>query len=246
MKFLKNIIGRLLSPGKMHPRQAYDHWSACYDHQPANLVMAMDEKLFSEFVKHLSVTGKTVIDVGCGTGRHWKNILDRQPAKLVGYDVSAGMLEQLKRKYPGAEAHLLQSNQLHATADQSADLIVSTLTIGYIKDLRAAFSEWNRVLKTGGRLIISDFHPETLLGGGKRTFDWNNRKVEIKNYIHTIGQVKELTKMQGWVLLQETEMSVDESAKELFVQNNMLPLYSRHKGMKLVYGIHLIKTDVVT
>src|SRR5690606_5392869 len=84
------------------PAPAYDAWSGAYDHQPGNLMLDLDEALVAAFIDRSKIENKTIVDVGCGTGRHWNKILDKSPNKLSGFDVSPGMLARLNEKFPGA------------------------------------------------------------------------------------------------------------------------------------------------
>ena len=49
--------------------------------------------------------------------------------------------------------------------NESCDCIISTLTIAHIQNAEEAITEWNRVLKPGGQMIITDYHP---VGTGER------------------------------------------------------------------------------
>ena len=94
------------------PEMAYDLWAGTYDIQPGNLMLALDEEVFSSLLNPIKLHNKVVIDVGCGTGRHWQKILDKAPAKLIGFDVSMEMLKILQQKFPHAETHRLTGNML--------------------------------------------------------------------------------------------------------------------------------------
>lgn len=48
---------------------------------------------------------------------------------------------------------------LHFIEDKSIDVILSTLTLHYIKSWNLVMSEFNRILKRNGQLIISIHHP---------------------------------------------------------------------------------------
>src|SRR5215471_759113 len=117
MSVFRNAIKRLKRdssqrPTETAPAAAYDLWAQTYDDQPNNLMLHLDEILFSKLLSKVDWHNKTVVDIGCGTGRHWGQILAQKPAELIGFDVSAEMLKQLHRKYPEARTWLLQSNEL--------------------------------------------------------------------------------------------------------------------------------------
>ncbi len=241
----RKILSRLLPGKKMTAREAYDHWSSSYDLQPNNVLLAMDELLFNQLRQFLSFKDKIVVDIGCGTGRHWPVILKENPAEMIGYDISEGMLEQLKQKFPGARVHHLHSDQLAATPDLYGDVIISTLTLGYIRDLKTTFSEWSRVLKPGGHLLITDFHPDAMTKGGKRTFTLHKKRVEIVNYLHSIEEVQRYARLQGWQINEIKELAVDDPIKEFFVRHNLVDAFERNKGLHMIYGMHLTKRDAV-
>jgi ubiquinone/menaquinone biosynthesis C-methylase UbiE len=102
--------------------------------------------------------GDTVIEPGCGTGVISKFILEEigENGRLYGLDISKRMLEQ-------AEAKGLPSRALFYHADAAnmplpagcADAVVCVRVFPHIDDQHSALSEFNRVLKNGGRLIIA-------------------------------------------------------------------------------------------
>src|SRR5277367_3714805 len=100
---------------------AYDIWSNSYDCQPGNLMLDLDELIFSDLIKDIEIQNRKVADIGCGTGRHWKKLYEKTPAALLGFDVSQGMLHQLIRKFPSAITHLTTNNLLNSIEDSSVD-----------------------------------------------------------------------------------------------------------------------------
>jgi ubiquinone/menaquinone biosynthesis C-methylase UbiE len=224
------------------PAVAYDMWASAYDDQPGNLMMDLDEEIFGSFLKDMDLTGEVVADIGCGTGRHWKTILDKNPQRLIGYDVSVEMLKRLQEKYPVAVTHLLTENKLHGLEDNSCGLLISTLTIAHIENLEEALSEWNRVLKPGGEIIITDYHPELLAKGGKRTFKYKNKTIAIQNFIHPIEKIKAIARQLGWNEIRFAEEKIDEAVKEYYENQYALSLYEKFKGTAVIYGIHFKKS----
>ena len=249
------------------PAEAYDIWASSYDNQPDNLMLALDQALCQELLAALPLTGKTIVDIGCGTGRHWPALFNRSPARLVGYDVSVGMLDRLRKKYPGAETHLLSHAEtcllfraetcllsraethllsgatLTGLADNSCDLVLSTLTIAHIPDLPAALSEWNRVLKPGGDMLITDYHPTALAKGGQRTFREGERLIAVRNHIYPIPRLISITHQLGLTEVTLTERKIDDSMRPWYEQQNALPVFRRFLGVPIIYGLHLKKPD---
>src|SRR5215207_9388978 len=97
-------VFKFLMPGSKEkdPKHAYDLWAAAYDQQPGNLMLDFDEMIFAELLSLVSINEKRIVDIGCGTGRHWNKIKIHNPRELIGYDVSDGMLQVLNKKFPGS------------------------------------------------------------------------------------------------------------------------------------------------
>jgi len=224
------------------PQAAYNTWSKDYDSQPDNLMLALDEEVFSTLLNDIDVTDTIIADIGCGTGRHWKKIFDKEPQRLIGFDVSEGMLKMLQQKFPGAETHLLLNDTLSQLKDESCDIVISTLTIAHIKNASAAIADWRRVLKPHGYIIITDYHPFVLARGGKRTFKHNNKTIAVTNYVHTIESIKAIAGQLHLQQLRLIEKVIDESSKPYYEKQHAIDVFEKWKGSPIIYGM-LLKKD---
>ena len=148
-------------------RQGYDRWAAVYDHD-ANPLPALEEPVVQAAAG--DVEGLTVLDLGCGTGRH-AHWLAEAGAQVTAIDFSEGMLEEARGK-PGASSIDFQSHDLHQPLpfDAQFDLVVSGLVMEHIRELRKLFGEVHRVLRPGGRFIFSAMHPAMFLRGSQARF----------------------------------------------------------------------------
>jgi ubiquinone/menaquinone biosynthesis C-methylase UbiE len=218
----------------------YDLWSGTYDTETDNLLIALDERIVRSLLERFDLRERRVIDVGCGTGRHWEAILWRGPTEVVGYDISQGMLGMLRRKYPGATAHQANAHCLQGARDASYDVLLSTLTLCHIPDLDVAVDEWARVLRPGGDLLVTDFHP-AVSAGSQCSFRHGTRTLTIELHVHPIESLREAAARNGIDLLALDEAIVDESTASYFRRANMLSTFERLKGLPLVYGAHLRK-----
>ena len=217
---------------------AYDLWAENYDNQPGNLMLDLDEIVFGRLLADVDINNKRVADIGCGTGRHWGKLLKQQPRQLSGFDVSGGMLEKLQQKFPQADTQLISDNLLSNTPTNSFDVIVSTLTVAHIKNLDEALLSWCRIIKDGGDILITDFHPDALAMGGKRTFKHDGRHIAVRNFVHDVAHIKAALTLKNWEVIHEEQIVIDETLKHYYEQQNALHVYDKFKGMPIIYGLH--------
>ena len=239
-KLRQYFLGTKFTP----PQRAYRLWASQYDHQPWNLMFALDESIFLTLLEGIEMTNKKVLDIGCGTGRHWQLLLKSSPAEMTGYDISEEMLEVLKNKFPYAVTHQLNDNRLVQSANESVELIISTLTIAHIENIKEALQEWNRVLHAGGHVILTDFHPVALETGATRSFQHQSGQVTIKNHIHSLEMIEGIARELGWELQHLIEEKVDEKSRYFYEQQNAMDVYAVFAGTPMIYGMKFIKQDV--
>ncbi|HVW16603.1 MAG TPA: class I SAM-dependent methyltransferase [Mucilaginibacter sp.] len=221
------------------PAEAYDLWAPDYDCQPGNLMIDLDAEIFSRLLENVDLTNRFVADIGCGTGRHWAEIWKQNPSGLTGFDVSAGMLSKLKEKFPGANVHQVTGDGLPGVPDSLYDVLISTLTIAHIENLEYALETWCRIAKSDADMIITDFHPEMLAFGGKRTFRNGKRQVSVQNFVHHIAAIKDILYKHGFRIIADEEICIDETVRHYYENQGALPVYEQYKGFPVIYGIHL-------
>ena len=238
---IKDFIGRRILNRPVTEKgsaEAYDLWSASYDVQPGNLMLDLDEVLFSKLLENAAIQNKTIADIGCGTGRHWNKILEKRPQSLTGFDVSEGMLNRLKEKFPGASVYHITDDLFANAPNAPFDLIISTLTVAHIEDIGKALDAWCGLLKPEAEIIITDFHPKMLAFGGKRTFSHNNRRLAVRNYVYHIHTIKNILQENGFHVVAEEEFRIDETVKHYYESQKALQVYEQFEGFPVIYGIH--------
>jgi ubiquinone/menaquinone biosynthesis C-methylase UbiE len=242
--FIKQKLSHFLNQYRVtEASAAYNLLAETYDAQENNLVMHLDNTIFKTLINNTSLSSKTILDFGCGTGRHWNNILEQQPKELIGYDIAQEMLNKLQQKYPDAKTFSLKNNILKDIKDSSCDVIICNLVIGYIKKLEKVFLEWNRVLKKDGEIIITDFHPIASQNGANRSFKYKERMIYVKSFMHTLNEIKSHTLKLNWHHSYFIEKSIDETVKPFFKSNKALEVYNKNYNTPLVYGFLFRKSE---
>ena len=245
IKTLKKYIQRHVFSLPVKERgvvEAYDLWADNYDYQPGNLMLDLDELLFTRLLSNIDLKNKSVADIGCGTGRHWAKIFKKAPANLAGFDVSPGMLKKLQEKFPAAKTHTITDNHFSAMDDHTFDVILSTLTVAHIKNIEEALEAWCRILKENGDIIITDFHPDVLGLGGKRTFNYQKTQIAVQNFVHTTDTIKKVFFQNGFQLVSQDERRIDETVMHYYQNQNALHVYNKFKGFPVIYGMHFRRT----
>jgi len=101
--------------------------------------------------------GAAVLDAGTGTGEAVRLLFERaNPGRIVGVDISKGMLRAARKKIADARVTWAQEDITRLPyPDRSFDVVLSTWTLETLTDPRRAVREFLRVIKDDGLVIYA-------------------------------------------------------------------------------------------
>jgi len=174
--------------------EAYDRWSGFYDSYDNPMVFGANQvvaRLAS------SVAGQTVVEFGCGTGRNLALFARHGAAKLVGCDVSPGMLAQARLRDPGFLLLERDMTQPLPLADSSTDLVLFSLALEHVGDLVPPLREARRLLRPAGRIVVIEIHPFLSQGNVQAHFCDAGKVVRMPTFAHRFCDYIEATVTVG-------------------------------------------------
>jgi ubiquinone/menaquinone biosynthesis C-methylase UbiE len=161
----------------------YGRWAASYDATP-NPLIALEEPVVRAMID--AVPPGAALDAACGTGRHTRYLAARGH-RVIGVDASPAMLAEARRALDDVDLRLGDLAHLPLD-DASVDLAVSALALTHCPDLGPPIAELARVVRPGGRLVVSDFHPMMVALGGSAFFvAADGTAGHVRSYFHSHG-----------------------------------------------------------
>jgi malonyl-CoA O-methyltransferase len=158
---------------------AYAAWAPTYPPHAHNALMEVEQAVLLSLLP--PVSGRTVLDAGCGTGRYMR-LLVALGAHAIGVDLSRAMAERARDQ----ELSVVRGDMAALPiASASCDVVVSGLAVIDVPNLRAVVAEWARVLRHRGVVVYSTLHPAGRELGWTRTFDVEGTTRTLPAHWHT-------------------------------------------------------------
>jgi malonyl-CoA O-methyltransferase len=203
---------------------AYHEWAPRYR---AETAVSRLEDLTVESL-HLPVERGRLLDVGCGPARR---LARAQPSVAVGVDLVPRMLELAATSVPLAAADA-RALPFRAAA---FDSVWCRLMIGHVRELDLVYAELGRVCRRGGTVLVTDFHPDAVAAGHRRTFtDESDHTREIEHYVHSPRAHEESARRVALELVASCDGHVSPSIRSFYEEAGQLDRYERQLGLSLV------------
>ena len=156
---------RNTSAMKQRHRNGYNGVYSDYVSRYDELGLDHFNKISTKLLEKVGISGKEVLDLGCGTGVLSLLALEKGAAKMVCSDISKTMIDQCRAKIAlkGYSDKIIEFREMDAESlplsDNSVDVIISSMVLGMIPDQAKAVAEMTRVLRPGGTIAISTQGP---------------------------------------------------------------------------------------
>lgn len=203
-----------------------------------NPLLLLESRYFERMLPN--ITGKHVLDIGCGTGRCIEELLSRgRPASICGLDASQEMLRvATEKKLPGVALIHAELPSIPVPSE-SMDIVSASFVLSYVDDIQNTAIELSRVVREGGDLFITDMHPRTASQlGWNRSFQHEGNDYVLDSGQLSICEIAGVMSRYGFMLVASYEPSFGENEFELFHKYGKDDAWLRAVGSPAIYLLH--------
>ena len=190
--------------------QVYERWAQVYPPVAHNPLMRAEQQSMLQMWP--DVAGRRVLDLACGSGRYSRLLVEANAAHVVALDFCVPMLRQV------TAANRICASMMHLPFQAAEfDFVVCGLALGHATDIREWMVEVARVLRPGGILLYSDFHPQAVRAGMTRSFkDEEDATWTVPHQAYEIDSQQDAAAAAGLEIETVTEVRVGVELTEAF------------------------------
>jgi len=108
----------------------------------------------------VNIDDAIVLDLGCGFGHQIQYMLEHKAKKIIGVDISEKMINEAQSRIQSENVlFVCKAIEDYEIEKNMFDIILSSMTLHYVKDLDIIFNNMYCGLKPGGQFIFSIEHP---------------------------------------------------------------------------------------
>lgn len=220
------------------------YWSSPDD--PSTVREATD-KLTDIMIERLGVVpGQRVLDLGCGLGAPAIRLAKATGVSVVGVATSPRLVAQARDAAAAAGLGDRVSFDVADAAelpfpDASFDAVLAIESIVHMPDLRRAFGQVARVLRVGGRVVLTDFFQKGPLDGERQAIVEAYRRLALNSELLQVEDYPPLLREAGLHLVEYRDIT----RQTMRHHREMVRAVQRQHGeLASIYGSEMIDTFV--
>jgi malonyl-CoA O-methyltransferase len=208
-------------------RDAYRRWAPDYESETA--ISYLENQIVATL--RLPSANRRLLDAGCGTRRRLRT---SRAALAVGVDLTPEMLVSS----PGGGVVAAGDLRALPLASETFDIVWCRLAIGHLRELDLAYAELARVARPGGAVVVTDFHPDAVAAGHRRTFrDGAGVVQEIEHYVHTPEEHLAAASASHLDLIARRDGKVGAIVRPFYARAGRLTTYAEQRGVRIVLAL---------
>lgn len=217
----------------LEPRQAYGLWAPTYEEDGALATLDELARL------RLDPSPRTpLLDAACGTGRRIRSGEGARLPGTFGIDLVLEMLAAGRPRIPAVAVADLRGLPFRGQTFRTA---WCRLAIGHVAEVGDVYGELGRVLSPGGRLLVTDFHPDASRNGMRRTFRVGEKRWAVAHHVHEIGEHRDAAARNALSLDSVLEIRVGEELRAFYEAAGAMGRFEREKGRPVLLALSFLR-----
>ena len=219
-------------------RPAYRLWAATYDVEHPLTTM---DSLAVNFFSH-DIEGKDLLDAACGTARRLVFPEGRGPRSSCGVDLVFEMLAAGRRD--PTRPRTTAGGDLRALPFGAGafDVVWCRLAAGHLLKIAPLYGEFARVLRNGGYVVVTDFHPEAIRRGHARAFrDASGAGHVVEHVVHDVEAHEAAAREAGLTFDASGSLGVGSEVRPFYERAKKLDRYAADLGLPLLLALRFSK-----
>lgn len=193
----------------MNIESAYNQWAQQYDSNE-NRTRDLEAQSIREMLS--DITFEHCLEIGCGTGKNtlW---LAKKGSKITAIDLSENMLAIARKKVKSENVQFIKADILQDWdfEDEKFDLVVCSLVLEHIENIRSLFNKISKHLATKATIYIGELHPIKQYLGSQARFESKEGEQTVTAYTHHLSDFTEVARENSWKISKIKEFFDDES-----------------------------------
>lgn len=173
------------------------------------------QRLYFPYEEVSKILHGNVLELGCGWGRGVEKLI-KVSDHYTGLDKNESLIKALQEKYPGSTFQTASFPDLSRFEENTFDFVVTFQVIEHIQDDKKFVAETQRVLKPGGKVILTTVNKKFSLSRNPwhvREYFTNELKELMEKYFKTVDTLGVSGNDKVWDYYEKNKVSVQKMMK---------------------------------